>query len=122
MKVKKKKKKMLTLQQAVEADKVVRSRDYQIFWTDGGELSLTSWPLFNPQEVSFLLEAESVSGTIVRLEGLGKSKKKSNSLIGNGILSLPSCSISPLPTTSPRAPLLLRDNNLSSSHQSEDRC
>jgi hypothetical protein len=46
--------------------------------TDGGEVvSLTSRPPFTPQEdswYSFLLEAESTPGAIVRLEGLSQLK------------------------------------------------
>jgi hypothetical protein len=43
---------------------------------------------------------------IVRLEGLGQLKKKSNELIGNWTRDLPACSIVPQPTTLPRAPSL----------------
>jgi hypothetical protein len=41
---------------------------------------------------------------VVRLEGLGKLKKKSNGLIGNRTRDIPACSIVPQPTTLPRAP------------------
>jgi hypothetical protein len=44
---------------------------------------------------------------IVRLEGLGKLKKKSNDLIGNRPRDLPAYSIVPQPTTLPRAPNIL---------------
>jgi hypothetical protein len=54
-----------------------------------------------PQEdswYSFLLEAESVPGVIVRLKGLGQLKKISD-LIVYRIRYLPACSIVPQPTT-----------------------
>jgi hypothetical protein len=51
--------------------------------TDGGKVvSLTHRPPFTPQEdswYSFLLEAESTPGAIVRLEGLGKLNKSTSS-------------------------------------------
>jgi hypothetical protein len=60
-----------------------------------------------PQEYSwysFLLEAESTPGAIVRLEGLGKLKKIH--LIGNRSRDLPACSIVSQPTALPRTPPL----------------
>jgi hypothetical protein len=52
-----------------------------------------------PPWYSFLLEAESISGAIVRLEGLGQLK---NLMFSSGIE--PACSIVPQPNTVPRAP------------------
>jgi hypothetical protein len=45
---------------------------------------------------------------IVRLEGVGKlKKKKSNDLTGNRTRNLPACRIVAQPTTPPRAPIIL---------------
>jgi hypothetical protein len=45
---------------------------------------------------------------IVRLEGLGKLKKKSNDLIGTRTSDLPTCSMVPQPTALPRNILLFK--------------
>jgi hypothetical protein len=79
----------------------LRLRGSHIFYIiglrDGGEVvSLTRRPLFNPQEDSwyaFMLEAELI---IMRLEGLGKLKKKFNYLIRIGTRDLPACGITNL--------------------------
>jgi hypothetical protein len=42
---------------------------------------------------------------IVRVEGLGQLKKKSNDLIGIRTRDLSTCSTVPAPTTLPRAPI-----------------
>jgi hypothetical protein len=60
-----------------------------------------------PQEdpwYSFLLEAESTPGPIVRLEGLGQLKKSSD-LIGISTPDLRACSTVPQPATLPRTHL-----------------
>jgi hypothetical protein len=60
---------------------------------------------FYPKEdswYSFLLEAKSTPGAIVRLEGLGKLKI--SNLSGTGTGDLPACSIVRQPTTLSRAP------------------
>jgi hypothetical protein len=63
--------------------------------TDGGKVvSLTRRPLLPPGKLLVL----------VRLEGIGKlKKKKANDLIGNRTPDLPACSIVPQPATLPRA-------------------
>jgi hypothetical protein len=69
---------------------------------------------FNPQEdswYSFLLEAVSTPGAIVRLEGLGKLKK-SNALIGNPTRNIPACTIVPQPTTLPHVCERCAENNI----------
>jgi hypothetical protein len=56
---------------------------------------LACQPLFTPINIfcySFLLEAESTPRAIVRLEGLGKFKKKCNDIIRTRTGDLASCS------------------------------
>jgi hypothetical protein len=73
-------------------------------FTDGGKVaSLTRLPPFTPQEDSwylFLLDPRA----IVRLEGLGKLKKRIHDLIGNRTRDLPACSRVLQPTTLPLVP------------------
>jgi hypothetical protein len=104
------KKVKLSLQQAVEAHRVVRhwgpafSRQSAYRWRWVCQpyapaaviLQEDSW-------YSFLLEAESISGHSAA--GRIRSIEKSNYLNGNRIRDLPACSMVPQPTTPPRAPL-----------------
>jgi hypothetical protein len=73
--------------------------------TDGGEaVDLMRRPRFNlptQGDSLFLLEVQSTSRFIVRLEGLCKFKTKSNDLIGILTRHFPACSTAPQPTKPP---------------------
>jgi hypothetical protein len=85
------KKLKLFLYQAVEAHMVVRRRGSHIYYTVGSQMAVrlsalrAGRPPFTPQEdfwYSFLLEAESIPGGIVRLERLGQLN---NPIISSGM-------------------------------------
>jgi hypothetical protein len=86
----------------------MRRQGSHIFYTIGSQMvkSALSASRLYPQEdswCSFLLEAESTTRAIVRLEVLGQLEKKFNDLIGNQTLDAPACSIVPQLTVLPRA-------------------
>jgi hypothetical protein len=90
---------------------VVTCRPVPIFSrTIGSQMAvrLSALSAGRPLSLGIFLVLISVRGwvdtrTTVRLEGLGRLKKKSDDLIGKRTRDLPACSIVPQPTTLPRA-------------------
>jgi hypothetical protein len=108
----------LSLEQAVNAYRVVRRRSSHIFsrkWAHRWRWGCQPYApatLYPPGRFRVLI---SVSGWVqpratVQLEGLSKLKKKIH-LIGTRTRDLPDCSIVPQPTTLPRAPIILGKGN-----------